>query len=69
MEKIEYIVYFTYQINDERERQYSHRFDTLLTKKEYKDDIQDMYKDSLIVVVSIDKVEKETTTTEELIIE
>ena len=68
MERIEYIVHFTYQINDDREKQYYHKFDTLLTKKEYKDDIQAMYDDSL-VVVSIDKIEKETTTTEELTIE
>lgn len=65
MEKIKYIVYFTYQINDNRERQYTESFDEILTKEEYKNSIQNMYSDDL-VVISIDKVEKETVITEEI---
>lgn len=65
MEKIKYIVYFTYQINDNRERQYTESFDEILSKEEYKNSIQKMYSDDL-VVISVDKVEKETTIIEEI---
>lgn len=65
MEKIKYIVYFTYQINDNRERQYTESFDEILTKEEYKKSIQKMYSDDL-VIISVDKVEKETTIIEEI---
>ena len=65
MEKIKYIVYFTYQINDNRERHYSESFDEILSKEEYKNSIQKMYSDDL-VIISVDKVEKETIITEEI---
>lgn len=65
MEKIKYIVYFTYQINDNRVRQYTESFDEILSKEEYKNSIQKMYSDDL-VIISVDKVEKETTITEEV---
>lgn len=65
MEKIRYIVYFSYQINDNRERQYTESFDEILSKEEYKNSIQKMYSDDL-VVISVDKVEKETTIIEEI---
>ena len=65
MEKIKYIVYFTYQINDYRERHYSESFDEILTKEEYKNSIQKMYSED-IVIISVDKIEKEITITEEI---
>lgn len=65
MGKSKYIVYFSYQINDNRERQYTERFDEILSKEEYKNSIQKMYSEDL-VVISVDKVEKETTIIEEI---
>lgn len=66
MTKVKYIVYFTYRFSEGNdEYKYVEFFDKLLSKEDFIEKIESNFGNT-IKVLSINKVEKETTTIEEV---
>lgn len=66
MTKIRYILHFTYMLGDSSgEYKYRESFDKLLSKEDFIKETENNFGNT-IKVLSINKVEKETTTIEEV---